>query len=428
MARAHAWVMPDAGPAGSRIRSSVTFAGIAPAGEGIDVLWGGPNVYLMKEKGVVKRAWQPPDPNIGFSSVSFDGRYVWAAGLRPGKPNVLLVLDPVSERVQEFTEEDGLPLAMDGASVRPGYQALRVTGVEPGRACVVGGRGTMWLAIVTFDPEAGKGVRVFHEARAQRDPRDPEHWKSPNLAFGPGLFVTLSEPAAAPPAGEDAKPAPPTTAPAKPARRVLLGRGLASLEMRMHPLLIDPDAMTVRALDGETVPPSVFEYTVAVHDGSLFWLEPGPSAKEGPRGPHLWRIGFPDFEKTLVIDHAVPEHVPDGREPFSFDKVAFDGDRVIVAARQWWLAPAAGEPFRRLSGDPPDRSDPRQPAAIRAYAPPPPPPGLPPQPPIKSETVVAVRPSAHYGLVVITSTNTGQGFYRARVQDRPTATTAPAKD
>ena len=87
---------------------------------------------------------------------------------------------------------------------------------------------------------------------------------------------------------------------------------------------------------------------------------------------------------------------------------------------------APGEPFRRLTGDPPDRSDPHQPAAIRAYAPPPPLPGQPPDPPIRYESVVAVRPSAHYGLFVITSTNTYQGFYQARVRDRKTSTTAPA--
>ena len=156
----------------------------------------------------------------------------------------------------------------------------------------------------------------------------------------------MAEPAAAAPrdgdapkAGPPPKAVTPGTAPAKPARRVLLGRGLASLEMRMHPLLIDPDAMTVRALDGQIVPAQVSENTVAVHDGSLYWLEPGPSANQGPPGPHLWRIGFPDFEKTLVVDHAVPEHVSDGHEPFSFEKVAFDGGRVIVAGKQWWLAP-----------------------------------------------------------------------------------------
>ena len=76
------FAMPDAGPASGRIRSSVTFAGIVRAGEGIDVLWGGPNLYVMKEKGVVKLAWQAPDLSINFNSVSFDGRYVWAASPR----------------------------------------------------------------------------------------------------------------------------------------------------------------------------------------------------------------------------------------------------------------------------------------------------------------------------------------------------------
>jgi hypothetical protein len=235
--------------------------GVIAAGPGVDVFWASyfrsrktadapagmrPALFIMKEKGKLRRVWEKAGAPDRFSAVCFDGRYVWAATEGTRKAPALFILDPASEKVFEVTEADGLPEPPEEYVKRHQIAAplaLKLTVLDQGRACVAGGFGRAWIGVASFDPAKGKAaLKVIHEAREVSNQADQEAWSNTRLAFTPLYMHALRG------QGETD---------AKPGFRVLLGRstpfgagtgGNNINELGAHPLLIDPDAPAVTVL------------------------------------------------------------------------------------------------------------------------------------------------------------------------------------
>jgi hypothetical protein len=323
------------------------------AEDGVDVICDRGAIYLLKEKGRLERVWASNELNVGFRTyvgqsqgtyVCYDGRYVWAAARRHGKPPLLLVLDPATGRVSHITADDGLPLAAPGEL--PGQftiQYLAVAPLRPGQVCVAGTFGRTWLALVTFDPQAGKSVRVFHEARDVADGEDKQQWQRTSVAFAPAYMFTLT--------GE------PDAAGNRP-QRVIIGRECQSADVWYHPLLVNPESLAVEVLADKVDPAEPEGF--AVHAGALHWPWPARKDASDPNtSPSLWKVGFPNFTRTRVA-----EHVYEGRaQRFA---IAFDGPQVHVVGDRWFTARALGEPFRPLPGPLPGPGFAQQPVLWRS--------------------------------------------------------------
>jgi hypothetical protein len=172
---------------------------------------------------------------------------------------------------------------------------------------------------VTLDPRAGPSAKVFHEARER--PADAtslegdDAWLDTARAFQPRRMFLLREAAAAAAAGEG-------VGAGRPGRRVLVtGRG-------DRPLLIDPDARSVAAMAQQHYI-NGWEQVYAEHDGSVYLVCMPRVSRAGEynpdlRGPHLYRIGFPELEPVLVM----------GNVPQNF--VRFAGGRVVVIGTELW--------------------------------------------------------------------------------------------
>jgi len=93
----------------------------------------------------------------------------------------LAVIDPTTERIWKFTADDNLP-PMSTGSVAP---------LAPGKVCVAGYFGRTWCAIATFDPDKGKSLKVFFEAREVVDFRNYDA-PNPNVATQVGPMRTLA--------------------------------------------------------------------------------------------------------------------------------------------------------------------------------------------------------------------------------------------
>ena len=262
-----------------------SLVGWLAAGPATDVLWTDEALYLMTEKGKPRLAWQP----VGlarkgrFSSVSFDGKYVWLTYSAPDSP-MLVVLDPASGRVWDASKAEGLPrppVRKDGGAPEtgPGGSALMACGVEDGRACLSGwfaGRG--WVGLATFDRDAGAvSVKVTHEARevAERDEKaqDKEAWRKTTYGFQPAFLGLLAGPP-----GPDGKPA----------RRVLLVRSAPYPSgLSEHPLVLRADGtvegpMEARVAFDRAVDPHVA--TGAIGDTIRFGDSSAKGRPGGDRG------------------------------------------------------------------------------------------------------------------------------------------------
>jgi tetratricopeptide (TPR) repeat protein len=245
--------------------------GSVSAGPGVDVFWAparflppkpgddptrpkagaggrdGLALFVMKEKGVLKRVFGKPNVPDKVTDMCFDGKYVWVTAegrLSRGLP-ALFVLDPVAETVHEVTVADGLPELPPEVANDPRRSealAIRVAPVDHGRACVAGWFGRAWVGVATFDARKGKAVvKVIHEAKEVPRQGEKEPWLNPNLSFVPDYARTLR---GAP--GADGKDV----------VRVLIGRGWPKTsrvsdylpQMGPHPLAVDPDAGTVETV------------------------------------------------------------------------------------------------------------------------------------------------------------------------------------
>ncbi len=284
------------------------FAGIVPAGDGMDVVWDRKQLFLMTTPGRLRRVFSSTLLNFNFTHVGYDGRFVWASAVRHNHAARLFVIDPTNGRVREVTREDGLPTAdQDGLPRVDISQALAVAPLGPGRACLAGSFGRAWLAIATFDPASGPSVEVFHEAREVAGRQDKDGWASAKLQFKPTyMHVLIDKPD---PAG-------------KAARRVMVGRGEnpSGHEVGYHPLVVDPEARTVSVFRGELVPGETPDF---VHGGALYRVE---VVFQERIQSEIIRVGFPGTTKESVL-----RGVPDGI-------VAFLDGRPQIVGKRWWIA------------------------------------------------------------------------------------------
>lgn len=197
-------------------------------GEGVDLICGARDLFVMKEKGKARNILRLPEEE-GFRDLVYDGQYAWAS-----VNNKLYRVNLDNEKVETITEADGLP---------PGR--ILLSALEPGRLVVVGFFGRTWIANVTW-PEGGKpSVDVFHEARFNEGGGEEIQ-----LAFMPRFVWTARR------SGGD---------------RVVVARGLKG-EAGLRPLIVDPAARSVTVSD-EWLSVYVNHLNVQERDGALCWLQ-----------------------------------------------------------------------------------------------------------------------------------------------------------
>ncbi|HVC96454.1 MAG TPA: hypothetical protein VND64_22405 [Pirellulales bacterium] len=350
------------------------FDGCLPAGPGIDVVWAGNALFLMKQPGQLRLIWQGGInwrfdtlvANAPRNHVCYDGRFVWAApSTYGGAAARLLVVDPQTEAVAEFTVEDGLPQSRTIATGSFLKQFMAIAPLSPGKICVAGSFGQTWLAVATIEPPGRKSLKVFHEARDAFDQENTDQPKGTDVAFPPSFMFAFRD---------DSR--------GKRGPRVIVGRGeLQSAQPGEYPpLLIDSEKLSVEAL----VPAAYLELRLqsnyaaradACQDGiyQVFGTAP-PKFK-----PALFRSALPDFKPEAVL-----EDVPDGF-------VALTGEHLHIVGRDWWTCRIGDKEPRRVAES--------LPWWFRGgwYVP-----GRPPEPPEPPEVprIEAIFHSNHYGLLV----------------------------
>ena len=204
--------------------ANVPTSGLVQCSPGIDVLWSSASIAVMKEKGRAVEIFR--DTKTRISEVCWDGKWLWA-GTLTGR---ILLIDPVKGSVRTIGEAEGVP----GSGVAMVICPLG----RPGRICAVGAippHARAWCAIVTAE---GK-VNVFHEARRIAKKKDDA---GADCAFKPCWVFPI------------------TSADGKSIDRLLLSReGLNvrstsehyhvnNYAMAQHPLVIDPNRLTVEPL------------------------------------------------------------------------------------------------------------------------------------------------------------------------------------
>jgi tetratricopeptide (TPR) repeat protein len=291
--------------------------GCLPAGPGVDVVWSGSRLYLMREQGRLQLVWAANDdndrlshPEAGGTSVCYDGRFVWASLARAGNPPLLIVLDPQSGATWTLGAEDGLPTKPIERGVRPGgYEYLTVGAVEPGKACVAASGGAAAVSLVEFDPKRGASFKKL------RFPETAGEAPAPGVAGAarvmvvarhesPVAILNLTAPAAP---GE------------KPQRRLMLSRGIFAPQ-EDGPWLIDPDNLAVEKAADNATGSAINNTRIAVHEGALYWVMQLPVAE--PPKVVLARARLPKLEVELLSDE-----MPEGKPVLYNDRLAFLGEK-----------------------------------------------------------------------------------------------------
>ena len=334
---------PPDGPAPGGPFHKPFVAGVIPAGDGVDFAWHA-EAYVMKRKGVLRPVWSPDGPNDRIAGrPCFDGRYVWAAVSRHQKPPHLAVVDPASERSWEIGLAEGLPVRPQEELPNPYVdQPLRVAPLGPGRACVAGSFGRGWVALVEFDGATGAAtVKPFHEAKQVPNAKSETQWERADVAFAPTWMFTLTD-----------RP----TGPNQPgesgaAQRVVIGRGggeRGTVGMIGHPLVVDPERLTVEVLRDECVWSQEEPEHMTCDGGALYWASPeGFDPATRTLTTVVRRLGFPG--PAVSVAHAKVHH--EGNVLAYRTKVVFGPDgRVHAVARRWHVADALDRPFRPLHG------------------------------------------------------------------------------
>jgi hypothetical protein len=271
----------------------------APAGPGVDLFWDNVNLYLMKTKGQLRPIVRLK-PNPYGVKPAYDGRYLWIL-LKSWWTIRVLVIDPAGERVWELTRGDGLPLLTeDELRVKAEGQVVDVAAVAPGKACLAGGFGRGWIAMVTFDPAGRHRVQVFHEARETANGEDRQQWKKPTVAFRPVFMAMLR--------GRDAK--------GQIGLRLLIAREGKNLDLLEHPLLVDAEKLSVEVVQEKFWRPDDFD----VYDGAIYFLSVLPRSNTLA----LYRAGLPDLKPVPVI-----KNIKEGI-------VVSSPDHLNVVGKQWW--------------------------------------------------------------------------------------------
>jgi curli biogenesis system outer membrane secretion channel CsgG len=322
------------------IPSPATLQGfsVMRAGASIDLVTFDRNVYLMRQKGKVRKIWGAPEVNYQPVFQIFDGRYAWLCFNRYLLPPALLAFDPQSGRAIDFSEVTGMPLENN--------TTLAAAPIGPGRICLAGDAGRSWIGIASVEGTPISPVtafKLFHECHVNPSRNDEDEWKSTDLKFSPIYMLSVNDPTS--PAGN-------------PHVRILLGRDPRDLKAWYHPLLIDPQKQSVEVLSAEinAVEPGAF----TVYHGGVFWAWPGmtPSPDNPKGGGILWRVGFPDFARTRVADSVNPHDMRAERFALSF------GDHNFLAASTdgLWTADSVNGPYHRLDCSFPAIPIARQPA------------------------------------------------------------------
>ncbi len=338
---------------GGRTGSAFPYSGILGAGTGTDVVWGGRVLGVMKERGKCRTVWTGADAGTEFSTVVFDGRYVWATARRTKKWPLLVVLDPVSEKVQVVSAAEGLPEGTDEQLKEPALRHMGIAALEPGKICAAGSFGRGWIALVTLDPKTAKPVvKVIHEAREVQDPGDKDQGARTGIDFLPDFMFTVRAPAEQP-GGE-------------PGRRVLVGRGLPvtgygrpNPAVVARPLVVDPDRSTVEVLREPMANLPRLPHCFGVAGDAVYYLPWDPT--KAPQSGVV-RIGLPDLTPKVVVE-GLPVgfgqvFIHDGRLHVvrEIPSQPIPGGAVITAdriAREWWTADLSGKNLRLEAKDVP---------------------------------------------------------------------------
>ncbi len=297
--------------------------GLTAAGPGIDVGWGYNTLYLMTEKGKLKRVWTTDELNVVFTDVCYDGRYVWATARRLQKPPLLLVLDPKTAKV---TAVEGLPDPPEAELKKPArFYSVLLTALGPGRACAVGWSDRTWVATVAFDGDKPK-VKVVHTAKDEPATSNHEQWHSPTVSFTPTFLVAVR--------GEQG------TDGVSPWRVLigrgepLQGRGTYNTRVGLHPLLVDPDRGTAAVPDYTVIQRRQGEFASA--GGAALFVETNMT-RTGTF--QLRRVGFPGTDKQTAAPRVA-----------AGPAVAHDG-RVRIVADVWWVRDSDGKVERKPPGE-----------------------------------------------------------------------------
>ena len=276
-----------------------------PVGPKLDFLTSNAGLLLLAESGVLK-----PLTKSSAQRYCYDGRYVWFCVTSYFKVPRLVVLDPVTEKMWEVLEADGLPIAApDSLPNKDTLQDIAVAPLGPGKVLLAGSFGKSWLAIATFDPrEERKSVKVFHEARETAVANGQNQWTRTTIAFQPACMFVLE--------GD------------KSARRILIGRESTDPLIENHPLLVDPEGLKVEVMKDSVSIQSLKRGSV--HQGSVYY---------SGHGKQLFKIDFPGHERKPVM-----KDVPDGQ-------VLLVGDEIYVASlqKELWHGSLANKQIQRVS-------------------------------------------------------------------------------
>lgn len=304
------------------------------AAGGVDLFYGDGQLLLMKKRGEAVTLWEDDwqwfaRPSAGPPWACYDGRYAWIPLVRTGFPQRLLMVDPREEKVIEWSSEDGLPFAADGRGPQ-GQASLAVTALRPGKICVAGSSERGWLAIAEYDPEKGKSARVFFEARDEPTTSyDAQEVHKSTLAFRPTYIFTLSG----------------RLEGQQPSQRIVIGRASVNQRASDYPLLVDPDAGTVQVIP-HPLKSFILPYATP-HGDTLYWATSeyvyDRDLQRQKRDTSVFRLGYPDFQPHLVVNHGEI-----GGSPMM--KMGFDDAGMHCVADPWFTTAAPDQPLRRLRG------------------------------------------------------------------------------
>jgi hypothetical protein len=285
-----------------------------PLSGGVDLLWYGSNVWLMREPGVLTRVALSSAERI--NCVCADDATIWVvcAGPHP----LIKILDRASNSERHISLDDGLPPFDEAAVCCVGPDRICLVGwlLEPGRK----DEGRNWIAWISRG-DAAKGrakVDVFHEARDSESHFGRDAFRETTVSFRPDGCFPL---------------APPQT-PASPTR-VLVRRG-------DNPLLINIADNKVSVLQK---PQSRFT-TPDLADGTLYW-----SAHDDP---DVAKKGVPDSYSLYALDGAMtaPSRLMYGH--FSEKIVLYGGCvHLIIPSDRWYIGKSFDGTLRKLNFEPP---------------------------------------------------------------------------
>jgi hypothetical protein len=235
---------------------------LAKCTDSLDVAYAQSSVYVMPEKGVVKRVFQPTAETGGGSPPSWDGELLWIPG-----PRGLCIITPQGDRAGFVGREHGLP---------PFAGALVVHPVSPGKAVVIGSlEQRTWVARVSRQKDLRFEFTLLHEAT-----------KSPVRANEPG--DDSPEDLYSPVGWGELRP------PWSPGKRLLLvGRSWNPA----RPLAVDLSTFQVSLFPARW-PFTMAKHTRFVDDGSAV----------GASTPGIVRIFLPDpkadaWKSTSLLQH-----------------------------------------------------------------------------------------------------------------------------